>query len=163
MRQAHRVMERPDQGMSIKEAAYLSFPNAYEEASGGKAFSPSSRQVFYAARPRVLELTGKDTIDSKYITQTLLPNFETEHPELTQGWDVTYDARGNLIEPHTGVQVGLGTLEVRDYLEDRPALGPAIALVDNSRRHTVGPENRYRTVLFVEKEGFHRQIQQAQI
>ena len=163
MRQAHRVMERPDQGMSIKEAAYLSFPNAYEEASGGKAFSPSSRQVFYAARPRVLELTGKDTIDSKYITQTLLPNFETEHPELTQEWDVTYDARGNLIEPHTGVQVGLGTLEVRDYLEDRPALGPAIALVDNSRRHTVGPENRYRTVLFVEKEGFHRQIQQAQI
>ena len=163
MRQAHRVMERPDRGMSIKEAAYLSFPMAYEEASGGKALSPSARQVFYAARPRILELTGKDTIDSKYITQTLLPNFETEHPELTQGWDVTYDARGNLIEPHTGVQVGLGTLEVRDYLEDRPALGPAIALVDNSRRHTVGPENRYRTVLFVEKEGFHRQIQQAQI
>jgi hypothetical protein len=45
----------------------------------------------------------------------------------------------------------------------RRALGPAIALVDNSRRRTVGPENRYRTVLFVEKEGFHRQIQQAQI
>ena len=41
--------------------------------------------MFYAARPRVLELTGKDTIDSKYITQSLLPNFETEHPELTKG------------------------------------------------------------------------------
>jgi hypothetical protein len=163
MRQAHQVMERPDQGMSIKQAAYLAFPNAYEEASGGKALSPSARQVFYAARPRILELTGKDTLDSKYITQNLLPNFETEHPEPTQGWDVTYDARGNMIEPHTGIQVGLGTLEVRDYLRDRAALGPAIALVDNSRRQTVGPENRYRTVLFVEKEGFHRQIQQAQI
>ena len=118
MRQAHRVMERPDQGMSIKEAAYLSFPNAYEEASGGKALSPSARQVFYVARPRILQLTGKDMLDSKYITQTLLPNFEAEHPELTQGWDVTYDARGSMIEPHTGIQVGLGTLEVREYLND---------------------------------------------
>ena len=35
----------------------------------------------------------------------------------TEGWDVTYDARGNLIEPHTGVQIGLGTLEVREDLE----------------------------------------------
>ena len=80
MRQAHRVMERPDQGISIKEAAYLAFPNAYEEASGGKALSPSARQVFYAARPRILQLTGKNMLDSKYITQTLLPNFEAEHP-----------------------------------------------------------------------------------
>ena len=67
---------------------------------------------------------------------------------------MTYDARGSMIEPHTGIQVGLGTLEVREYLNERAALGPAITLVDNSRRHTVGPENRYRTVLFVEKEGF---------
>lgn len=158
MRQAHRVMERPEQGMSQKEAAYLTFPQAYEDASGGKTFSPSARQVFYAARPRILELIGKDTLDSRYITQKLLPDFEAEYPELTEGWDVTYDARGNLIEPHTGVQVGLGTLEVREYLADRPALGPAISLVDNCRRYTIGPEHRYRTVLFVEKEGFHRQI-----
>jgi hypothetical protein len=85
-----------------------------------------------AVYTRIQAAIDKDTLDSKYITQTLLPNFETEHPELTQGWDVTYDARGNLIEPHTGVQVGLDTLGVRDYLEERPALGPAIALVDRA-------------------------------
>jgi hypothetical protein len=72
-------------------------------------------------RSSFLKLTGKDTLESKYITQTLLPDFETEHTERTKGWDVTYDARGSLIEPHTGLQVGLGTLEVRDYLNERPA------------------------------------------
>ena len=76
---------------------------------------------------------------------------------------MTYDARGNLIEPHTGVQVGLGTLEVREYLNDRAAWAraPRSPWSTTAVENTVGPENRYRTVLFVEKEGFHRQIQQA--
>ena len=34
-------------------------------------------------------------------------------------WDVVYDARGHLIEPHTGASVPVGTLQVRDYLLPR--------------------------------------------
>jgi hypothetical protein len=36
---------------------------------------------------------------------------------LTQARDVTYDARGNMVKPHTGIQIGLGTLEVRENWE----------------------------------------------
>ena len=44
----------------------------------------------------------------------------TEHPKLTEGWDVVFDARGHLVEPHTGRRVALGTLGVREYLGARP-------------------------------------------
>ena len=43
MRQAQRVMERPDRGMNIKEAAYLAFPMAKKEASGGKVLLALAR------------------------------------------------------------------------------------------------------------------------
>ena len=64
----------------------------------------------YAARSRILEMTGKPSLDDKYFTQNLLPDFMKEHPELTADWDVVFDARGHLIEPHTGRRVALGTL-----------------------------------------------------
>jgi hypothetical protein len=163
MRQAHRLMERPKKKITIKDAAWACFPAAYDRASGGRQLPPSARQVFYAARPEIMKLTGLHTLDSKYITQTLLPDFEAQHPEQTAEWDVTYDARGNLIEPHTGLEVGLGTLEVRDYLNKSAAQDPAVILADRSRWNTAGPEHRFRTVLFVEKEGFTPLLQRARI
>jgi len=45
-----------------------------------------------------------------YFTQTLLPNYMAQHPEQTGQWDVVFDARGHLTEPHTGLSVPLGTL-----------------------------------------------------
>ena len=38
--------------------------------------------------------------------------------ETGVGWDVVYDARGHFNEPHAGHGFGIGTLEVRGYLED---------------------------------------------
>jgi hypothetical protein len=56
----------------------------------------------YAGRADVLRLTGKDKLDDVYFTQALLPDYVAEH-NLEDKWDVVYDARGSLIEPHTQV------------------------------------------------------------
>src|SRR3954466_5200001 len=75
-----------------------------------------TRQVYYAARPTILTMTGNDKLASNYFTQTILPRYLDEHPEKTAAWDIVYDARGHLTEPHTGRLVALGTLDVRGYL-----------------------------------------------
>ena len=61
----------------------------------------------YAARPAILKLTGRDKIDDKYFTQTLLPDYVEEHPIETRDWDVVFDARGHFVEPHTGRAVSI--------------------------------------------------------
>ena len=73
----------------------------------------------YAARPLVLQLTGGEVWqNSDYFTQHLLPDFLDQHPQRTAAWDVVFDARGALEEPHTGRRVPLGTVDVRDYIAD---------------------------------------------
>lgn len=57
------------------------------------------------------------------------------------------------MEPHTGLEIGLGTLPVRDYLSNR---SDSAYITQSSPRYfsTRGPANRYGAILFVEKEGF---------
>ena len=71
-------------------------------------------------------------------------------------WDVVFDARGRLTEPHTGYVVPLGTLQVRKYLADIAGhtVGPIRIEVGTELYPTRGPQNRYKGILFVEKEGF---------
>jgi DNA topoisomerase VI subunit B len=99
--------------VTIKESVYRHLPKAYKKASGG--VGARSRQIFYQLRPLVLKDTGRDTLDSPYIEQQLIPDFIAENPEICAGWIVFYDDRGHLIEPHTGKVIGLGTKNVRDY------------------------------------------------
>ena len=113
----------------------------------------------YAARDHIQERTGKELNKDrqKYFNQTLLPDFVNEHPEATAGWDVVFDARGHLVEPHTNLSIPLGTLEVREYLRDVGChtiadLGLHIDLPNAFPTH--GPQHRYGAILFVEKEGF---------
>jgi DNA topoisomerase VI subunit B len=151
-----RKANRP-KALSIKEAAYQAMEEAYLHASGNNTYPANARQVMYAARPRVLELTGgKCWSKSSYFTQTLLPNFVEVHPDLTATWDVVYDARGHLVEPHTGRRIDLGTPGVRRYVGDWTHGCPdrlgVVALKHDCP--TCGPANRYRFALFVEKEGF---------
>jgi hypothetical protein len=108
----------------------------------------------YAARPDILARTGKDTLDDAYFTQTLLPNYIEEHWGRCAGWDIVWDARGTFSEPHTGAEIPLGTLEVRQYLGERPEFGSVANIQNRDRFPTSGPQNRYDTVLFIEKEGF---------
>jgi hypothetical protein len=155
---AHRAMERPPGAlMTLKAAAWQVMPEAYAAASAnddGPPLPVKARQVMYAARPAMLRLTGKDKFTDSYFTQDLLPDYQEEHPNETENWDVIYDARGGFREPHTGREIRVGTLEVRQLLGLRPSFGPAACVGRDEMFPTVGPQNRYRAILFCEEEGF---------
>jgi len=154
--------------MSMKEAAYSVMEQAYLKASDGGRLPANARQVMYAGRPLILQLIGQDSPCkhfSRYFTQHWLPDFMTAHPSLTESWDVVYDDRGNLIEPHTGLKIPLGTLNVRRYIDSwstltistgAPELSPSLG-------GTSGPDGRYRFALFIEKEGFRELLEKARI
>src|SRR5262249_33897460 len=92
-----------------------------------------------------------------------LPDYMLEHPDQTAGWDVVFDARGHLMEPHTGYVIGIGTLEVRAYLrEAESGIRQEIRVPELSLAFpTRGPRNRYSTVLYIEKEGFLPLLERA--
>ena len=147
----------------IKDAAWQVMVAAYHTASGGGHLPANARQIMYAARKRILELTGRAKLYDRYFTQTLLPAYVEQHPEVTSTWHVVFDDRGNFIEPHTEHNVPLGTVEVRQYLGERPAAKAPAASTARSLSPTTGPENRYSAVLFIEKEGFNALLAQARI
>jgi hypothetical protein len=147
-------MKRPERGISIVDAAWITMPSAYMKASDNGKLPANARQIMYAARRDILRLTGKTELSDSYFTQTLLPDYVEANPERCREWDVVFDARGHFIEPHTGANFGIGTIEVRAYLGDRPHLGPAVSLSRRSLYPTIGPANRYDNILFIEKEGF---------
>jgi hypothetical protein len=140
--------------VNLIDAAFQVIEKAYLFASTGGTLPTSATQVMYAARDDIMALTGLDTIDRQYFNQKLLPRFIRENPELTKNWDVTFDGRGHLVEPHTDEEVSLGTLDVRRYLGEcnGPCRSP-IADIDPTFP-TTGPRHRYGAILFVEKEGF---------
>ena len=99
--------------ITVQDAAWEIMEQAYLKASGGGTLPVKPRQIMYAARGYIQQRTGK-RLDDRYFCQTILPDFVAANPERTASWDIVWDARGNLIEPHTNKQVPLGTLEVRD-------------------------------------------------
>jgi hypothetical protein len=102
-----------EKGVSFKEAAAEIMEDAFMKASGNGRFPANARQIMYAARPYIQELTGRQ-LNDQYFTQTLLPDYLEEYDV---DWDVVYDARGHFTEPHhEGDSFGIGTLEVRNYL-----------------------------------------------
>jgi hypothetical protein len=165
-RQAHRNATRPHSAMTIKDAAWQVMPAAYAAASSEGTLPANARQVMYAARPDILRLTGKDPdyhFNDQYFTQGLLPDYIEAHPGITANWDVVFDDRGTFIEPHTGRVVPLGTIEVREYLGERPAPQTPAAVSLDLMYPTTGPRDRYRDILFIEKEGFSALIAHARL
>ncbi|UDL87044.1 ATP-binding protein [Mesorhizobium sp. PAMC28654] len=160
LRSAHRPVTR---GLSIKDAAFKIMAEAYDKASAGGTLPANARQIMYAARPHILEWTGRSTLNDAYFTQTLLPTFIEENPETVADWDVVYDARGHLVEPHTNHSLPLGTLQVRDYLQRRPRHSTSLLSTAGGLHQTVGPGDRYGAVLFIEKEGFEPLLRAARI
>ena len=159
-------MTRRERGVQFKEAAAEIMEQAYLKASGNEDGNgpnwANARQVMYAARGHIQKATGKPLGDS-YFTQTLLPDFMSENPELTVGWNINYDARGHFKEPHSGKIFGVGTQEVRSYLaglHDVKLVDPDFAA---AKVKTCGPNGGFGAVLFVEKEGFDEQIRGARI
>jgi hypothetical protein len=140
---------------TVKEAAWAVMPQAYGHASSNNTYPAHARQVMYAARGYIQQATGT-VLDDQYFTQMLLPDYLLKNPQLTQDWDVVFDARGHFAEPHTGVIVPLGTIDVRQYL--RRIAGHDGNKTDRTSRRplfpTGGGRNRFSAVLFIEKEGF---------
>jgi hypothetical protein len=142
----------PIRRTTVQEAAWAIMETAYLKASANGTLPARPRQIMYAARGYIQAQTGK-RLDDRYFTQTILPDFCALDPDLTSSWDIVWDARGTLVEPHTAYQLPLGTLEVRDYLAGAESRYlPSDQAAD--RWHTLGSTDRYGAVLFVEKEGF---------
>jgi hypothetical protein len=147
---------------TVREAAFEAMDEAYLEASDQGRLPVKPRQIMYRARPYILEQTGEDSLDGQYFSQTLLIDYMEEHD--CSDWDIIWDARGHFLEPHTRTEVPLGTLEVRQYLGERPFFGSSPVLIPNQLSFpTSGAENRFRNILFIEKEGFHPILQAAQL
>jgi hypothetical protein len=144
---------------TIRQAAFYVMEKAYLAASDNGSLPVKPRQIMYAARPRILRLTGTDELSDYYFTQSLLIDYMEEHN--CDDWDITWDARGHFIEPHTGTETPLGTLEVRQYLGERPTFQSSDRAARISLFPTNAAENRFRNILFIEKEGFHPLIQAA--
>lgn len=159
-RQRAEYMQRSKpKKITVKDAAYQAMRDAYLKASGGGKLPAHARQIMYAARGPVIELTGNPTPwkKSATFTQKLLIDYMEEHPAGTKDWDVVFDARGHFLEPHTGRRIDLGTLDVRSYIKQwHDAEAQSEEDITLSHKFaTCGPANRFRFALFVEKEGFN--------
>ena len=145
---------------NTKEIAFRVMKAAYEKASSNGQYYANARQIMYAARPMILAQSDKDLGKNfdVYFTQTLLKDYiETVNPD----WKIVWDARGHFIEPHTEEKIGLGGIEVEKYINSWHShinmFRPSVKI----RIDTDGPQNRYKNVLFVEKEGFTEILQDA--
>ena len=148
-RHARMTQER---GVQFKEAAAEILAEAYAKVSDDGSLPANARQLAYACRPHIQEATGKE-LEMSYFTQRLLPDFITENPEYAE-WDIVYDSRGHFHEPHSGRRIGLGTVEVRQYLESLHDPEVVAAQISEAQVETNGPAGKFGAVLFVEKEGF---------
>jgi hypothetical protein len=136
---------------SQKDAAWQIMEQAYMAASANGTLPAKVRQIYYAARPKIMELTDDKELVYNYFSQVLLPDYIEEHGV---GWNVVWDARGHFEEPHTNRRIGCGTLEVRNYLAaiKKPSIDPAD--FSDVNVDVIGPDGGFGAVLYVEKEGF---------
>jgi hypothetical protein len=109
--------------VTIRDAAFYVMKEAYLAASDNGTLPVKPRQIMYVARPKILQMTGEVELGDSYFTQGLLIDYMEEYD--CDDWDITWDARGHFIEPHTGIETALGTLEVRQYLGERPSFEPS--------------------------------------
>ncbi len=133
---AHRRSEawqRPARVSQIDAAAEI-IPGAYKKVSANGTLVVNARQLMYGCRGYIQERIGKPLKKKwdKYFTQRLLPDFMRANPELTRDWDIVFDSRGSLIEPHTKREVPL----IRDPrrpqvpLRNRPPHARDLSTVD---------------------------------
>jgi hypothetical protein len=137
-------------GMYLIEAANEVLAECYAKASDNGSLPATARQIFYVARPLIEERTDKP-LSYAYFSQTLLPNYINEKGK---DWDVVYDDRGHFMEPHTKRVIGLGTLNVRAYLNRVVPLKLEEADFAPASVNTYGPNGSFGAILYVEKEGF---------
>lgn len=156
--------------LSKAEALRSVLPAAWEEASAGLGFAPF-RMMGYAAR-RLAEKRYGIPADEFTIAHNgdwgyALRTWEEQNPELAAKLNITRKPRGRGYEPHTGVRVDFGTVEVNEYVGDwcepefsNPQLVPPEA---SASVLTAGPDGLYQGVLLIEKDGLLEFIRRAKI
>ena len=153
-------MLRPKKRISLISVAFEIMEWGYNHVSSNGERPAGIRQIMYACRPDMLERSGEETFTDNYFTQKIWHKYCEAHD--TSSWDVVFDARGHLIEPHTRKQVELGTIDVRNYLrgegyDEEPDFRMSMNFP------TKGPNHRFSAVLFIEKEGFHPLFKQVKL
>ena len=147
---------------TIKSRVFAALPEAYAEVSQRGRLPALARNVGYAVR----RLTGLgDALDlTRYFLKGpnggLLNEYLDTHPTETANWDVIRDARGSFYEPHTFLEVKMGTLAVRRHLAGLRSWGgveddtqpPKLGLL----YPTYGPVNQYGTVLYWRRRASRR-------
>jgi DNA topoisomerase VI subunit A len=136
-RERQQKPSRKEGQMSLKDAVILVLPQAIEDA-GGSRCEVTDRDIYYAARELIQEHTSK-RLTQGYFDQ-ILDQWEEERGEPLK--NRYRDARGYLLEPHTGQRIPLGTKAVDDYEI---------------------PLHLYDTILYFEKKGLIPKIQLGQI
>ena len=64
---------------SQKDAAWQVMEAAYMAASGNNTLPAMARQIFYQARPKIMELTDDKQLAYGYFSQVLLPDYIEEN------------------------------------------------------------------------------------
>jgi hypothetical protein len=156
---------RMNYSYSIRDAAFDVMEEAYNKVSSNGRYYANARQIMYAARPGIIKITTKELGKNFdiYFTQTLLKDYLETYESKTRGWKVVWDARGHMIEPFTGHKIGLGGIDVEQYGRNWHATvnndSPEIPILIDTK----GPANRFKNVLFIEKEGFTEVLTDAKI
>lgn len=149
--------------VNFTDVARRILPPAYQHASGGGIYPVSYRQLYYAAREEFRKATGREITYERF--KTVVVGFINTTPKLTDEWRLTADPRGTLLIPNTfkETRVPCGTAEIDHHLDDiqhDPDTGPQFV---PEQWPSTAPGQRYRAVLYIEKEGFEPLMRQARI
>lgn len=121
----------------LNEAIFAMLDDAIENASGGYVVDFSQRDLYYATRSLIQQLTDEE-LTQKYFDK-VTDDWEKERG-LIEGR--LKDPRGFLVEPHTGTKIPLGTKAVDEYEV---------------------PLYQYDTILYFEKKGMESKCAWGQI
>lgn len=149
---------------TIRDAVFKYLEEAYNKASSNGKYWANARQIYYAIRPMIQNEVDADKLEQGYITGVLLKDYIEEGCGGSQTWKIAWDARGHFEEPHTKKRIGVGGIEVTEYMHDwYDWVKEESQFKVNPLIPTSGPANRFSSVLFIEKEGFNEILQDAKI
>jgi DNA topoisomerase VI subunit A len=138
--------------MSQRAAAWEVMEAAYMAASDNDRLPAKARQIFYRARPKIIEMTDDKELAYGYFSQIFLPDYVRE--KNCEHWKIVYDARGHLVEPHTYRRIGLGTLEIDNYARAMKAPEIIEPEFKGAEIDTVGSSGCFGAVVSIGEEGF---------
>jgi hypothetical protein len=154
--------------VDFTEVADDILPKGYAHASGNGKYTCDNRQFYYVVRDEFLAKTGRE-ITVNYFCQNLLVKYMNRNPNKTADWKITASPRGTLTIPHTKFDphIPCGTLAIDKYLHRRAKEVDPFKDVKEAILSVEWPSaqegHRYQAVLYIEKEGFEPQLQEAQI